>query len=582
MTSPLDIVRHWWDFYRERPFLRLVRIFVERIFRGGGDADAEGVDLGVGLVLTLLAMPGGFVSVLTFVKYSTLLSWMRGTAGIDRLAIAMPEEYFFIALSMTVAGSVAAWRWDALFPDRRDYMNLVPLPISTSLIFSANLVAILFLAVLIAFDVNAASAILFPLGVGATQSSFVFFAKFALVHALVVALASIFSFFAVLAVLGLLLTILPPRSFRRISPYIRALVVMYLVTLLSTSFAAPEIMQRPDVSHSWLNWLPSCWFVGLCQALHGHADASLSSLAHLALPGLVLTIVFAFCVYALGYRRYFLRIPEMAEASPSERSSQTRATGAWFERVVLRTPFQRGCFPFVWRTLFRSEPQRLALAGISGLGIALASQSLATASQAHPARDSAPSAAALAPPLILAFFVIVGLRAVFEIPADLRSNWTFRFTLDGEHHECRALARKVILTCVLPCIVMIGLPLYAYEYGWLIGILHTLVVAAWSVLLTNAVLIHFRKLPFTCPMPVFQQYSIVTLIGGASAFFLFAIATPQAESLALAEPLWMASFIPVAALFWYIPRRMERDSLEQELVFEEKPPHAVEVLHLVD
>src|SRR5579864_7032471 len=140
-----DIVRQEWDYHRERPFGRLVQLFVERIFRGGGDADTEGLDLGVGLVLTLLAMPGGFVSVLLFDKYGSLLQWLRGQLHVDTLLIALPDEYFFIVLSMTVTGAVAVWRWDAIFPDRRDYMNLVSLPISTWTIFLANLVAVLFL-----------------------------------------------------------------------------------------------------------------------------------------------------------------------------------------------------------------------------------------------------------------------------------------------------------------------------------------------------------------------------------------------------------------------------------------------------
>jgi hypothetical protein len=49
--------RSRWDVYRERPFWRLVELFVARVFRGGGDSDAPGLDLGMGLILTLLAMP---------------------------------------------------------------------------------------------------------------------------------------------------------------------------------------------------------------------------------------------------------------------------------------------------------------------------------------------------------------------------------------------------------------------------------------------------------------------------------------------------------------------------------------------
>ena len=43
--------------------------------------------------------------------------------NVDPLLVALPDEYFFIVLSMTVTGAVAVWRWDAIFPDRRDYMN---------------------------------------------------------------------------------------------------------------------------------------------------------------------------------------------------------------------------------------------------------------------------------------------------------------------------------------------------------------------------------------------------------------------------------------------------------------------------
>jgi hypothetical protein len=234
LSEPLYVK---WDRLRQRPFWRLVELFVARIFRGGGDTDTEGLDLGIGLVLTLLAMPGGFVSILLFNKYGSLLQWLRGEKNVDTLLIAFPDEYFFIVLSMTVTAAVAVWRWDAIFPDRRDYMNLVYLPISIRTIFFANLVAVLFLVGLVALDVNAASCILFPMVVAASQSKFLFFLKFAEVHALGVILSSIFAFFAVFSMLGLLMALLPPRTLKRVSAYVRGVVVVYLVALLCTAFA---------------------------------------------------------------------------------------------------------------------------------------------------------------------------------------------------------------------------------------------------------------------------------------------------------------------------------------------------------
>ena len=146
------------------------------------------------------------------------MQWLRGGSFPDPLLVSLPDEYFFIVLSMTVSGAVAVWRWDAIFPDRRDYMNLVHLPISTRTIFLANLTAVLFLAVLVAVDVNAASCILFPTVVAATQSQFVFFLSFAAVHALAVLLASMFSFLLVFSLLGLSMALLPARAFKKGNP----------------------------------------------------------------------------------------------------------------------------------------------------------------------------------------------------------------------------------------------------------------------------------------------------------------------------------------------------------------------------
>ena len=307
--------RSRWDAYRERPFWRLVELFVGRVFRGGGDSDAPGLDLGIGLVLTLLAIPGGFVSLFLFDKYGTFLQWLRGGNFVDPLVVSLPDEYFFIVLSMTVSGAVAVWRWDAIFPDRRDYMNLVHLPISTRMIFLANLTAVVFLAALVAVDVNAASCILFPAVVAATQSEFLFFVKFAAVHGLAVILASAFSFLTVFSLLGLNMALLPPRAFKRISSYVRALAVIYLIALLCTSFAVPNLLQHlPAKPPVWTFLVPSAWFAGLCQSLRRRTNPGLITLAHLTLPGLVAIAAVALAAYATGYRRHFLRIAELSEA----------------------------------------------------------------------------------------------------------------------------------------------------------------------------------------------------------------------------------------------------------------------------
>jgi hypothetical protein len=584
ISDAIDAVFRLWDDHRQRPFWRMVQLFAARIFRGGGDSDSEGLDLGVGLVLTLLAMPGGFVSLLLLNKYGTFLQWLRGQTNVDPLLVALPDEYFFIVLSMTVTGAVAVWRWDAIFPDRRDYMNLVPLPISTRAIFFANLVAVLFLVGLVAVDVNAVSCILFPVVVAASQSKFLFFVKFAAVHGIGVLLASVFAFFAVFSMIGLLMAVLPPRTFRRISAYMRGVVVVCLVALLCTSFAVPQLLRRAPAPR-WIALIPSCWFLGLCQSLRARSGPVLTDLSRLALPALATVAWVALCTYVVAYRRHFVRIAEIADTSARPRNPQGFRVGILLDRLALRTRFQRAGFRFVTKTLLRSETHRLVLTAVGGLALVLASQALLDAfADAKSLRQAALTPDALSVPFILSFLVIVGLRIVFELPTELRSNWIFQLMVDPDRQECESLARRVILIFVLPWLLAISLPVYAYLEGWKVATLHTLLVVLWAVLLTNIVLIRFRKIPFTCTLPVFKQHSFVTLLSCCFGFLLYSVSTPEFESSALREPLRLLGLVPVVAVTWYIPHHLAKSAIdiEKRLIFEEAPTQTIEALRLGD
>lgn len=576
-------LRDRWGSRLERPFWRLVQLFVERIFRGGGDSDSEGLDLGIGLVLTLLAMPGAFVSVLLFDKYGSLLQWLRGVAHVDTLQIAFPDEYFFIVLSMTVTGAVAVWRWDTILPDRRDFMNLAHLPISSRTIFQANLLAVLFLIGLVAVDVNGASCILFPMVASASQGTFMFFVKFGIIHAAGVFVASVFSFFAVFSVLGLFMALLSPRAFRRISSYARGFVVVYLVALLSTSFAIPDLLFTAKGSAPlWAFFLPSTWFVSGCQLLRHHANPAMAELARLCLPGVFVLFATAFVTYAIGYQRHFVKIAEIAEGSVGGHAP-TQWIPLAFERYLFPTPFLRGCFAFVMTTLRRSESHRLVLTGVAGLALVLSSQALMNAFQlASSWQQAALTPDALSIPFSLSFLLIVGLRIVFEIPVEIRANWVFQFLIDPNGRECRALARRVMLLICLPGVLILTAGVYCFLESPLIAALHVSLVLAWSVLLANILLVRFRKLPFTCTLPVFKQHSIVILIALCFGYLLYAVSTPEFESSALLHPIQMLAFIPIAVVAWYVPRHLEKNTidLERKLIFEESPTRTVEGLRL--
>jgi hypothetical protein len=564
-----------------RTFARLVRLFLDRTFHGGDESGAGEVDLSLGLALSLLALPGALYSMLLFEKYSTLLLWMRGQHNFDPVAATVPDEYFFIVLSMVVTGAVAVWRWDSIFPDRRDYMNLVPLPISTKTIFLANLTAILCLAGVLALVVNAASVLLFPLAASASQQTFHYFAQLAGMHVLTAVLASVFSFFAVFGIVGVLMAALPYFVFRRISLYLRGLILVLLVAMLSTSFVIPSTISQ--LPHAPIRFLPSVWFLGLSQLIHGTASPALSTVGWLALKAMSLVIVIAMAAYAVSYKRYFVRIPEVADAIPeAERGSASRIFSI-LDGMVLRTPVQRAAYRFVVRTLLRSERHGLVIAGFAGLGIVVASQVLFTELGGGAVNTSRlPSAEVLSVPLIVIYCAMVGLRQVFDVPADLHANWIFKLSVPKDTSECAPLARNVMMTFVLAFMVAVVLPVYAYLWGWVLAGIHVIVIGLFSFLLAQVLLIRFRKVPFTCSYPPFKDSAIVTVLLCVLGFFVFAILISSLERRALSNPFyWIPLLLMVPAVWGVLSRFRESIAhVDTQLIFEERATAAFELLDL--
>jgi hypothetical protein len=222
------------------------------------------------------------------------------------------------------------------------------------------------------------------------------------------------------------------------------------------------------------------------------------------------------------------------------------------------------------------------MTAVAGLALVLASQALMRAFEGmKSAQQAAMASEALSIPFVVSFLLIMGLRIVFEIPSDLRANWIFQLMLDPDQ-ECEPLARRVILVSILPWLIVITFAAYLYLKGPLVAVLHTLVVGTWSCLLANLVLVRFRKLPFTCSLPVFKQHSIVILISLCFGFLIYAGSTAEFESSALSHPIRMLILLPVALVAWYIPRYLGKNTidLERKLIFEETTTRTVELLRL--
>lgn len=565
----------------EAGFSRLIRLFMGRMFSPGNDTGEGELSLSMGFVLALLPLPGAFYSVFLFEKYSTLLQWMRGGHLNDPATAAIPEQYFFIVLSMATTGILAVWRWDAIFPDGRDYVNLVPLPITTRTIFLANFSTVFLLALLLAIDVNSGSAVLFPLALAASIDSFSFFLHFLWVHVCVVVAASVFTFLSVMFVIGLFATVFPQRAFRRASPYIRAAIVGCLVAMLAGSFTVPA--QLEEIPGSLLRFLPSVWFVGLAQRMRvGTTNSPLAMVGRSALPATLVVLLGATLLYLISYRKSFMQISEANDKA----ENGWRDYSSWMFRAldatVLRSPFQRAGYRYAIKTLLRSEQHSLVVGGAACAGVVIAAQfAFSSFDHGHLTMGIIPAPSMLALPLVLSYFMILGVRFAMEVPADIRANWIFQLYLNRRNPEASSLATKIILSFIVPLLV-IAVPLYTFRWGMRVGALQGFVLALWSYLLTKFLVLKFRKLPFTCPYPLFRESGIVMGISYVLGFFLFVVATSYLEVSALVNRAALITILGIVAAGLYLSRRLRQEipEVDLELIFAESLSTNFELLNL--
>jgi hypothetical protein len=566
--------REAWEPYSRRPFPTLLRVFIGRVFHGGGDSGAPEMDVGLGVILILLAMPGVLICLLLFEKYSTLVRWMRGEPAFDPFIATIPDEYFFIVLSMVVTGAAALWRWDALFLDRRDYSNIIPLPVSLHRIFLGNLAAIFLLAVVLTLDVNAASCVLFPIVVVGSQDSLSLLLRFGAGHAITVALASAFSFFAVFALIGLLLAVLPYSLFRRISLYVRFLIALFFLALLATSFGVTSFLgQLARVSKLAVNLLPPVWFLGIGQAVWGNgSNPFYAAMMRTALFALGISLVVAMVSYALSFRRSFIRLPETAEVGPLPRSQFHVLPVGLFDRIFLRDPPQRACFHFITRTLLRSEAHLQVASAFVAMGLVVSAEALVSSFHARVAATlRTPTEELLSIPFIVGFCIIVGIRLSFEIPTDLRANWVFALWIDPNTLQTRPIARKVLLTFSLALLGPICFVSSAVLWGFGVALLHTTIFAACTTAFVELLLLRFRKIPFTCSYPPFQSHSALIFVAYLFGFVIFTVYLPGLELWSLADPWRVSLFIPLEAVILLSVQQYRKQMLDMDkhLIFEE-------------
>jgi len=290
-----------------------------------------------------------------------------------------------------------------------------------------------------------------------------------------------------------------------------------------------------------------------------------------AVVALGLAFFTAILTYVVSFRRSFIRIPEAPDAGPLPRLPFSLSPLGLLHKGILRTPSQRACYHFVARTLLRSDGHLQVVLGFLALGLVAAADALTSApNPLSIVTGKTPSLEFLSVPFILSYCMVIGIRFAFEVPADLRANWIFRFWLDRDRHEARAIARRVLLMFSLSWLAPACFLVTLAFWGWIVALLHTAILTLCTVVLIEILLIRFRKIPFTCSYPAFKSYSGIVLVTYLFGFVVFTDYVARVEWWSLFDPWMVVWFVPlllivVGALHFYRKQMLDMD---KELIFE--------------
>ncbi len=475
-------------------------------------------------LIDLELISSGADSTRLFVQFAALLGAFSIVLGIyvvpqyalsklapDELALAATgDQEFLIATTMAVVGMFGIIAWDSVFPDRLDVAVLGNLPVRTRTIFYAKVAAISTGLGISIVAVNLGTGLSYPFVAippgGGALSIFRAFAA----YWFTMAAAGAFVFCALLALQGLAAQFLSYRLFLRASNFLQ---IGAFFVILAGYFLTPNSTELPltaPASRPWLDRFPSFWFLGLFEELNGPVHPIFGALAQRALWSLAIVIAIAAATYALAYLRSVRRIIEQPDIIPGDR---TRPAARYVTKLVSKlvaNPVQRAVMLFTARTLVRSRQQRTILAAYAGIGLAIALTYAKILlygdtriyaelrSQITVPRWNQLNVPLMAAGFVLIFFSVIGMRAVFALPATLKANWIFRITAVHRPQTYFSAVRKSVYGfAAVPLWITAAI---VYLCIWPPGpaAAHLVILALAGIILIERSLFEFRKIPFAC------------------------------------------------------------------------------------
>ena len=489
---------------------------------------------------------------------------------------SLPDKFFLIAVGMVAMGLLMVFKWDAMFPERSDYVILLPLPLRYRTIFLAKLTALAGFMGMFLLAVNAISLLIFPMI--STRRGIAGFPQTFAANAIALLSGSIFVVLLVVSVHGVLLNVLPFRSVQRVGPYLQSALLVTLLALFFFSLQSSQsLLHFKDENSLILYFMPPFWFTGLYDRLLGVADPAEIELSRIALHWLAAVFVISVVSYAINYRRHLRRVMESQPDAGSALAWTSRVSKRFADRVLVRTSRQQAVYWFALRTILRSRRHRLLLAIYTAAGVALVAEGgVALIGGLTNFRQDV-SMTLLCFPIMVTFFVVAAVRHGFILPFELQSSWIFRLAQAPDSYEIATAIRRAAMTLtVFPLCTVSAIAYFAF-FRWTYALYCTAMAILVTSLIVELFFLNWHGVPFTNPRREGHPAAAVLALMAWMIATWFAYGISNLEQLAQIRPL--ARILSLAILTCCLAiaiacRRQSRVHEEQHVEYEstgEKP-----------
>ena len=477
-------------------------------------------------VITILAVVG-CIGPIILRLYIPKYQYLQNLDSPDLyLAAVRADRLFFISLCMIAAGLMTIFQWQGLFPDRRDYLALKPLPIRLYQVFVAQFLSSFVVTVVVIVDLNLVTSVLFPLLTSGKWQSPSFGVRYVAAHATATFCAGLFVFLAFGCLRGAFMNILPRRTFEHLSIVIQAMLATALVTATPYVFDMPNWHRTIAARPRWMSLFPPVWFLGLYETLLGEQDRYWLRLRGTALIAIGAAVVFALAAYFQSYRRHASRILEQGLSIPIKPPAIANLAAALLGRFVTHYPTQ-AAFVFTLQTLRRSRHHKLVIGFCTAIVLVFAMQTVGPSVMTHLRFRGTWSVweleSTLSLPLLIGAVLISAFCYVFQLPSDAGAGWVFRMVESAARRELLSSVEYLLVLCGLVPSLLLSAPIEIFALGSTLAFAHTALATALLLLLIEARLYEWHKIPFTCSYAPGRRNSWQTL---GTFLFLFGVLIP--------------------------------------------------------